>query len=81
MFGLLLKTDSTKVNQSGVDSVCFNEFNFDEKFNLMTTNDYQLDSSQYFSRLAIYKSEASDKLNIEFSRISVKKSLKCGAIH
>ena len=47
----------------------------------MTTNDYQLDSFQDFSRLAIYKSDESDKLNIEFSKISVKKSLKCGAMH
>ena len=73
MCGLLLRTDSTNVNQLGVDSVSFNEFNFDEYLNYMTTNDYQLDHSKYFSRLAIYKVEESDKLNVEFSKISTKK--------
>ncbi len=72
--GLLLRTGSTNVNQLGVDSVSFNEFNFDEHLNYMTTNDYQLDRSEYFRRLAIYKVEESDKLNIEFSKISVKKA-------
>ena len=72
--GLLLRTGSTNVNQLGVDSVSFNEFNFDEHLNYMPTNDYQLDRSEYFRRLAIYKVEESDKLNIEFSKISVKKA-------
>ena len=72
--GLLLRTGSTNVNQLGVDSVSFNEFNFDEHLNYMTTNDYQLDRSEYFRRLAIYKVEESDRLNIEFSKISVKKA-------
>ena len=70
--GLLLKTNSSNVIVCGINNITDHEFNFDEELNYITTNDYELEQSKYFSSLAVYQVEEQDYLNIEFSKFNIK---------